>query len=802
MLLNINWLKDFVPYEGSAEELGASLTMLGLELEGIEKTFGNLSALRIGKVISCIAHPESDHLSITKVDIGEQELLPIVCGAPNVAEGQLVPIAPVGTTMPNGLLIKAAELRGQASHGMICSEKELGLSEDHEGIMVLNELLDDTYIGKSFTESLGLDAEVLDISITPNRGDCLSVLGLAREIALIKNLPLSLPKSGLQTSADNLPTWHIDIPNAGLCSAYHARFINDITVKKAPLFIRQRLISAGIRPISNIVDITNYILIECGQPLHAFDRNLLPLQSIEVSVAKEGETLTTLDGQERKLLGTDLLIRDAQKRPVGLAGVMGGLNSEVTDSTTNILLESAVFDAGTIRKTARRLGLSSEASSRFERGIDPYISLYAADRAAALMAEFGGGTVSAQLASTVTQEWSANKIPFRLSYANSLLGMDIDEDFAKKTFAGLGCELENDAQEEWTVKSPSWRHDLSREVDLIEELARVKGMDNLPESLPAISKNIDQFGQAIHRPAFISQIKHWAAGLGLNEAISFSFVGDGDLDHLDLPKEDRINIINPLSEEQNVLRTHLAPSLLLALKHNIAHGNNHLRLFEVASTFHKDESKETQTKEIMRLGLIMHGNNDDQAWQSANRQADYTDIRGLCEHLFANLQIKAHFTPCKEHPFLAPAVHVEHNGQTIGIIGRIMPAKAERMHAREAVWFAQIDIDPLHEHTKASRTKFVSLPVFPPSRRDITLVAPRNLSIATLLEAISNSGEALLEECHLQDVYEPEKSEEKNLTFRLTYRHQTRTLKDKEVDKAHEQIYKKLVELFAVRLQG
>ncbi|NHZ45672.1 phenylalanine--tRNA ligase subunit beta, partial [Nitratidesulfovibrio liaohensis] len=387
MLLSLAWLREFVPFEGTAEQLGDRLTMLGLELEEIRRPFDAIRTIVVGHVVERAKHPEADKLSVCKVDAGQGELLDIVCGAPNVAAGQKVPVALVGTTMPGGMVIKKAKLRGQPSHGMICSERELGLSDDHEGIMVLPEHFT---VGRLLVDELQLDMEVCDISITPNRADCLSVLGLAREVALGFGLPLTLPRLNVvEDGPDCSGEVAIEIADPALCHAYHGRILENIRVGKSPARIRHRLTAIGVRPISNIVDATNYVMMELGQPMHAFDLDLLEGSRIVVSPAVAGERIVTLDGQDRALVAGDLLIRDAVK-PVALAGVMGGANSEVSDATTRVLLESAVFRPGTVRRTGRRLGLSSEASYRFERGVDQAGAVYAMHRAAQMMAELSG----------------------------------------------------------------------------------------------------------------------------------------------------------------------------------------------------------------------------------------------------------------------------------------------------------------------------------------------------------------------------------------------------------------------------
>ena len=630
MLLSLSWLREFTPYEGTAEALGDRLTMLGLELEDIRRPYDAISSIVVGYVVSCDNHPESDHLHVCKVDAGQGELLDIVCGAPNVAAGQKVPVALVGARMPDGMVIKKAKLRGAPSFGMICSERELGLTEDHTGIMVLPE---NFVVGKPLVEQLELDREVLDISITPNRADCLSVLGLARETALACRLPLSIPELPLEQDSGAEVLVPIDIDDPEHCWLYSGRVITGVKIGPSPMRLRHRLHAVGVRPISNIVDVTNYILFECGQPLHSFDMDRLEGGRIVVRRAQEGDTFTTLDGQERLLTSADLCIRDGA-RAVALAGVMGGLNSEISDASTNVFLESAVFKPATIRKTSRRLGLSSEASYRFERGIDQRRSVWALDRACAMMAAVSGGRVQRGLSSSEPRPFKAAGIEFRPARADALLGVHLTSEFDEKVLVGMGCTVDKgESSPTWRVSQPSWRPDLTREADLIEEVGRVHGLDTIAPVLPPVARNLDRAGEPESRFGFWSRLKRWGAGLGLNEAVNYSFVGHKDMDHLALPREGRISIMNPLSAEQDALRTALTPGLLYDLRNNLAQGALGLRLFELANIFEADANSETTARETGMLGVLLYGARYDTAWPQTEGDMDYADLKGVVENL-------------------------------------------------------------------------------------------------------------------------------------------------------------------------
>lgn len=809
MLLSLKWLREFVPFEGTPQELGDKLTMLGLELEEIIHPFAAIKDMVVGHVLDCVRHPEAEKLSVCTVDVGGDEPLTIVCGAPNVAKGQKVPVATVGTVMPDGMEIKKAKLRGQPSHGMICSERELGLSDEHEGILVLPE---DFVPGANLVEALDLDDVVLDISITPNRADGLSVLGLAREVALAFDLPLTMPSFEIRESgADCTGEVAVEIADADQCPVFHGRILEGFFVGKSPAWLRYRLHAIGLRPISNIVDITNYVMMELGQPMHAYDLDLLEGGRIVVDFADEGETFVTLDGQERSMKGSDLMIKDAV-RSVGIAGVMGGLNTEMNETSTRVFLEAAVFRPGSVRKTARRLGLSSDASYRFERGVDQVNCLFAMNRAAAMMAEISGATLRPGICKAEPRPWKAPVLRFRPERARDLLGVDVGDAFCRKTLEKLGCTVESTAEgaAEWKVVPPSHRLDYEREADLIEEVARVYGMDSIAPVLPKVSRPLAARDDARNEYLFWARIKRWGSGLGLNEVINYSFVGQKDLDHLGLPAEGRIPIMNPLTAEQDVLRTALAPGLLQNLRHNIAQGNTGLRLFELAHIFEADSTSDTTAKESGRLNILFYGDRFDGEWPQVQADADYQDIKGCVEHLLAHLHVgRGVFVLEKGHSWLSPCVGVFAGGTRVGVMGRVKPDIADAYHARKDVWMADLDTDALCELHAANAIAFAALPVYPPSRRDMTVIAPATLPVQAVLDHVEGMKLPLLESVVLIDVFVPPASGDadaaegesvRNLTFRLTFRHAAKTLKDKEVDKEREKVADSLQKALPVRI--
>ncbi|MHC1713707.1 MAG: phenylalanine--tRNA ligase subunit beta [Solidesulfovibrio sp.] len=786
MLLSLSWLREFTPYDGTAQALADRLTMLGLEIEEIKNPFEAIMAVVVGKVLTREAHPDSDHLSCCTVDVGAAEPAPIVCGASNVAAGQLVPVATVGVTLPGGLTIKKSKIRGQVSEGMICSESELGLAEERSGgIMVLPETC---RVGQALPEALGLDTCVLDVSITPNRADCLSVLGLARETAMAFGLPLTLPQMAYPESGPDAGTQvAIEIEDPEQCPVYRAKLVTGVKVGPSSDRIRWRLLAIGQRPISNIVDATNYVLFELGQPLHAFDRHKLAGNVVKVRLAREGEKLTTLDGQERLLTNRDLLICDAE-RPVALAGVMGGANSEMDGASTDVLLECAVFRPGTIRKTARRLSLPSEASYRFERGVDQVGSVYAMNRAVALMHQMAGGTVLPGAAAAEPKPYIQRGIGFRPARAAKLLGVDTPDAFCRQTLVALGCQLtDTDPHGVMVVTPPPYRLDLEREVDCIEEVGRVYGLDRIAPKLPRVSKSLEdvpvesEFG-------FWARVRAFAVGAGLREAVNYSFVGHTDLDLLCLDAACRVSVANPLTEDQNVMRPMLAPGLLHSVRHNLSQGNANLRLFEVSRIFTADPEAESTAREAGRLGLVLHGARHPESWPwPKDEVVGYADIKGLVEALLRHFHLPtADYVRDATLPWLAPQVEVRLGATRLGVIGQVTPDVADAYHAHSPLWLAELDLDALRALVDARKTVFKPLPGFPPVRRDITLAVPAEVAVGAILDAIRDAKAPIFEDVLLLDAYKPEGETERRLTFRITYRHAEKTLKDKEVDKIHD----------------
>ncbi len=794
MLLSLQWLREFVSFEGTSAELAEKLTLLGLEVEEIFHPFAAISSVCVGHVRQCVPHPDSDHLSVCQVDIGQDELLPIVCGAPNVAAGQKVAVAPVGTTMPGGMVIKKAKLRGQTSQGMICSAAELELAQESNGIMVLD---DAAVPGTLLVDWLGLETCVFDISITPNRADCLSVLGIARDLSAAFDLSLTLPVCELSETGENcadLVAVHIQDPQA--CPLYQARVVQGVKVGPSPDWLRYRLLAVGLRPINAVVDITNFMMLETGQPLHAFDRCLLTDKNIFVRGAQTQEKITTLDGRERELTPSDLVIADSGKA-IALAGIMGGQNTEITPACQDVLLECAVFDPPTIRKTARRLGLSTDSSFRFERGVDQLGTDFVLNRAASLIARFAGGKIARGRVKEEKRPFQAAVIDFSPQNARDLLALATPDDFCQQLLGRLGCEVDAKSRP-WKVVAPSYRLDLEREADLIEEIGRVWGMDKIPVRLPRISKNLETTN-INSEFSFLHRVRHWAKGLGLHECINYSFLSGAELDNLGLASSGWVGILNPLTDEQDNLRPQILPGLFDSLRRNLAQGNTRLRFFEVAHTFMPDSASETGVREKNHLALVLSGPRTSQTFPwPAPDEADYLELKGLVEHFTQTFHLLGQeYALIDEHPYLLPAVSWKIDGEVVGILGMLKPEAAERYNARSEVWAAEIDLDALMDKEMAAG--FSPLPRFPYVQRDMTLIAQPGLHFATIEQELNSLRIDILEDVQLMDIYTPEGSQEKHLTLRLTYRHPKKTLKDKDVDKVHTHLGQHLLDKLDIR---
>ncbi|MBU0946272.1 MAG: phenylalanine--tRNA ligase subunit beta [Proteobacteria bacterium] len=807
MKFTLNWLKEYVDTgDLSPEALAEHLTMLGLEVDGVTEIFPQLKPLKTAKVLSVESHPNADSLHLCEVAVGE-ETYSIVCGAPNVRNGLVTAIALPGTIMPDGTKIKPSKVRGIKSNGMLCSERELGLSDSQSGIM---ELPDDLEHGLPLLQALGLDDLLIEVDLTPNRPDCASVIGIAREIAGITRTPLTLPVNN--ASLEGAPCeFKVDVEDFEQCPRYTARLIKGVVIAPSPWWIRSRLLAIGLRPINNVVDITNLVMMEYGQPLHAFDYDTLAGKQIFVRCPKPNEkTFTTLDGVERTLEPDMLLICDAVQ-PVAVGGVMGGLNSEVTAKTTNILLESACFNPISIRRTARRLNLPSEASYRFERGVDPDGCLTAMERAVSLFSEIAGGNVVPGGVDLYGGKQPLNSQTLRISRTSALLGIELDYHKIADVLQSIGIRCKEKDKDTLWVNPPSFRIDIEREVDLVEEVARLIGYNNIPTSLPVVSLS---YPEQDPQRGLRSQTATLLTGMGFSEAINYSFVTDKHLSLLKLaeddPRRQQVTLLNPLSEEQSVMRTMLLPALLENLKRNINFQKNNVKLFEMGKVFTPQGANE-QPIERERLAGILSGRRggESSSFHFNDENVDFLDGKGVMEQILENLRLQGcgamdvvQFrlpVPAEVDPYCDPlqCLVLDTEKGVLGHLARLQPEVARSFGIKQEVFFFDLDFVLLCS-LQAVPKSFSSLPVFPAVKRDIALLVPEDVKAGDLLESVRTSPEKFIECCEIFDVYQGKPLEKgfKSVAISVTYRSPTNTLTEKNVSKSHTKIIQRLISQF------
>ncbi|RUS45497.1 phenylalanine--tRNA ligase subunit beta [Cohnella sp. AR92] len=817
MNVSYKWLQDYIDLSGiEPAKLAEMMTRGGIEIDSVPSRNLGVTQVVAGLVKTKEKHPDADKLSVCTVDAGTGEDLQIVCGAPNVAAGLKVPVAIIGAELPGGFKIKRAKLRGVESQGMLCSAKELGINdkllpkEQQEGLYILPA---DTEIGRDILEVLALDDSILELDLTPNRSDCLSMLGVAYETSALTGRPLTLPNPAMELvssgewAADRLK---VSIGNPELCAHYSARYIRGVKIGPSPLWMQNRLIAAGVRPISNIVDITNYVMLEYGQPLHAFDAAKVAGGAIHVRPAREGEILVTLDGKERNLEPHMLLITDAEK-PIALAGVMGGLNSEVTDDTVDIILESARFDGGSVRRTSRQLGLRSEASARFEKEVDPGRVLEALDRAAVLMAKYAGGEVL----DGVVEAGAANVEPVVLKIGleriNKFLGTEISLSEVETIWSRLGFHTVKTADEEWQVTVPSRRNGFNHDVDLIEEVARLHGYDEIPTTLIEGPTTIGALtkSQTIRR-----ELRKLLSSAGVYEAICYNVVSPARaalFPNLNgsLEGAKPIPLAMPMSEERSVLRTVLLPSLLEAAAYNQARKTNDVALFEIANVFHSAETTLTKLpSEKTRLALLLTGNRAASAWNRAAVKADFYDAKGILDLLFERFGLTDRISykaaqPENFHPGRTAELTLElaNGSRSIGYVGQLHP-DLQREFDLGDTFVAELELAELYEAVDAT-IKYRTLPRYPSVARDLAVVVGTEVAGGALVAAIKEAAGELLESAEVFDVYTGERlgADKKSVALSTVYRHPERTLTDEEVTEAHNRVLTKLEQSFGAELR-
>ncbi len=813
MKVTLNWLRQYVDFDWSPDELTERLTMLGLEVEGVEKLGGEFDGIVVARVLTRDPHPNADKLSVCRVHDGQGERQ-IVCGAQNFQAGDKVPLILPGASLPAKpgeapFTIKVGKIRGVESHGMLCSPKELGLAEDASGLMILPL---DARVGQPLAEHLGRAGSdvVYDLEVTPNRPDLNSVIGIAREIAAITGNPLKVPEVGGQDSAvrtDDLVA--VRIEDADLCPRYTARVVRGVKIGPSPDWLRAALAKVGLRPISNVVDVTNYVMLECGQPLHAFDYRLIAKAAdgkptIVVRRAREGESFVTLDGQQHTLTSHSLLIADPEKG-IALAGVMGGQNSEINDATVDVLIESAYFEPTNIRRTSKRLGLRTDASYRFERGADIGLSDWASRRCAQLILQTAGGELAAGVVDAFPAPVEPRQITLRHRKVNELLGIDLKPEEIEFYLGQLGLKLvgrkpqpvgAETGPQPATFRIPTWRVDLKREADLTEEVCRLHGVEKIPATPPRGALGTNEY-DAVHDQ--LAEARRILSGLGLSEAQGQTLVSAAAA-KLAAPAEALVVLANPLSSDMDALRPSLLPGLLDSLRHNVNHQNLDAAFFEVGRIFVQNRtanggwSKDAPTGEARRVAIALTGRRQPGFWSGADRDAkfDLSDLKGILEEFLDQFGLRGIGYMKREGGtalFLESATISLGGRVPLGELGQLLPPLARQYDLRDAVWLAELDLDQLLARRNAGKA-FKALPQFPSIRRDVAMLLPEAATHEAVLTAAKQAKAANLESVELFDVFRGTHvpAGQKSMAYAFTYRAADRTLTDAEVNTAHERL--------------
>jgi phenylalanyl-tRNA synthetase beta chain len=803
MKISLSWLKQYIDVDINVNDLADALTMAGLEVEAVSDRYDYLNRVIIGRLARIDPHPNADKLKLCRVDIGDR-MITVVCGAPNVKKNMLAPCAMPGTCFPEGTILEKSIIRGEASEGMLCSERELGLSAHSDGIMEL----DPTYsVGSFLNKALGLSDPVFEIDLTPNRPDCLSMIGTAREIGAFQKKKVAYPEIFLPESYDDISNYtSITILDPERCPRYAASLVFDITVGPSPFWLQDRLISVGLKPINNIVDITNFVMMETGQPLHAFDFDRLTENRIEVRTAREDEVFITLDGKERRLDPEMLMICDGEK-PVALAGVMGGLNSEIENTTTKVLLESAYFDPVCIRKTSKKTGLMTDASHRFERGVDPNGTLTALHRATQLIAEIGGGKLIKGTIDAYPTPLPEKTIDVSVTALNRRLGTSLDIDDIITHLKSIEFQVDKTDNDSLQVIPPSCRVDITRFEDITEEIARLFGYNNIKTTFPLIPAEGRQPSIKIE---LRNRMKCLMTGLGCTEAINYSFISRLSCDRLNLGPNDEkrqiLDVLNPLSEDQSVMRTSLIPGLLETMKYNISVQNRNLKLFEIGNVFFDTGKKDSLPHEVEMLAGLWTGKRVDAAWFSKEIQCDFYDLKGVIEELLKNLGIgDAIFTriPPASCFYTKPGftAQIIIKNKFMGLVGELHPNVQSNYDLKQTAFIFELNFDKLINYIPDT-TSVSPIPKFPATSRDITLIVNKDIEVNNILQSVVNLNEELVENIHLFDVFEgdPIPAGRKSISFRITYRSSSETLEDNRTNNLHKSISDRLVEKFDATL--
>ena len=801
MKVSLNWLNDFVDFQMELKDLTNLLTMAGLEVEGVTSVGEGLENVVVAEIQTIRKHPNADRLSLVEAKT-DRNAFSIVCGATNIREGQKVPLALLGARLPNGIEIKSSKIRGVVSEGMLCSEIELGLGQEASGIMILPAHVP---LGSNLAEALGLKDTILDLSVTPNRPDWLYTIGVAREIAALTGQKIRYPASSLDDRGEEIHRkTSVTILDRDLCPRYVARMIEEVKIGPSPYWIRSRLEKVGIRSINNVVDVTNYIMMEYGQPLHAFDFEFLEEGRIVVRRANEGEAFVTLDGVTRNLDGEMLMICDGVK-PVAIAGVMGGLNSEIKENTRTVFLESAYFDPAGNRKTSKKLGLETEAAFRFGRGIDYGGCLAAANRAAQLIQELAGGRVVEGVVDVYPAPIQAGPIRLRVKRIHQILGTEVSAPQARNYLENLELEVRAEGEDLLVATPPSFRGDLEREIDLIEEVARLDGYERIPTTIPTGPPSSEGRSKEflMERKAIDTLVVH-----GYHEVINYSFTSPVFEEKIGLPPDDprrqALRILNPLAEDLSVLRTTLLPGLMETVQYNLSRKNSNLKIFELKKVFLQQEG-ERLPKEVKFVAGLAVGFDREPHWAVPQRPVDFYDIKGCVEDLLDALQIKdARFSKAEEIPYLHPggASKVVLDHEVLGVLGEVHPEVLGRYDIQGKGYLFEMDFSKMVKWAGEEK-RLQPLPKFPAVYRDLSVVVDRAMEAESIMDAIRALRQPYVEEVSLFDLYQgpPIPEGKKGITYRIRYQANDRTLTDEEVNQYHEKIFSRLKEVFQLDLR-
>ncbi len=793
MRISLNWLKEYVDIPVDADTLAEHLTMLGLEIEAMDRPGAEISEVYIGQILSIEPHPDADKLVVCRTDIGREDPLQIICGATNMKVGDKVPTAVVGATLPGGFAITRRKMRGIESFGMMCSPKELGLGEDHQGLMILEP---DTPVGADARTILGLDDVILDIEVTPNRGDWASMIGVARELAAFYNTPCRIPELRLRETGEAATALSsVTIEDPEKCPRYIGRVLDGVRLGPSPAWLCRRLIAAGQRPINNVVDITNYVLLETGHPLHAFDYDKLAENRIVVRCARPGESMATLDGTVRQLTPDMLVIADA-KAPQAVAGVMGGADSEVGEGTSRIFLESACFHPVSIRRTSRALGLVTEASQHFQRGADPEMAVYAIDRAAMLMQELAGARIAPGLLDAYPRPCMTPVIRLRHARANALLGTDIDAETQRNILRRLGFGIGNDTDESCDCTAPTWRPDVSQEADLIEEIARLHGYEKIPVTLPQVRQSEMVF--APHESK-LRKLRRLLVDIGLTELVNWTFSSRDNVLRAKLSPEylDMVTLQNPLSENHATMRSSLIPGLLANAAFNLNHGVERMAAFELGPVY-KPLKNNNLPDERMRVGVVLVGPRQEPHWSESLQPFDFYDLKGVAETILDFFDEAVNLCENDLDIFQpGQSAEIQVNGAPFGVLGKVSVAVLKAFDIEKPVYLLELDLKHLLEKPKI-HPQFEAMPAFPPCLRDMAVVVDREVPVGKLLAAAAQAGGTLLKKINVFDVYtgEPIPIGKKNVALSLAFQSPDKTLTDADTQKSWDRILKRLEKEF------